>query len=97
MLSPDKCSGFGGQKMFTMLPNSKMVAGRFLKRQKYINRYRFIIDNLNAGKTVYVCTTLKATAYTKKHIDFFKLYKNGVYVVSGKRELCIDLCSIKAV
>ena len=58
--------------------------------------YHFIVDNLNAGKSVLVQTALRATEYKKKHAKMFQLRANGVFVQRGKSWDCIDYCKISA-
>lgn len=78
------------------MDNSQMKAGRFLRLQRYKNRFNFIISNLEAGNTVYVHTAIGATKYSAKHAGYFSQSKNGVFVQSGKRTLCIDINTITA-
>ena len=79
-----------------MLTNNQMKANRFLNWAIARRKLAFITENLNAGRAVYVCTYTKATKYTAKHISMFRASKSGLFVQSGKKELCIDYCALKA-
>jgi predicted RNA-binding protein YlxR (DUF448 family) len=78
------------------MTNEQMKEGRFLRFHKARKMIAFIKANLQAGRTVYVCTMTKATGYTAKHVDMFKATKSGAYVQAGKRWNCIDYCNLIA-
>jgi hypothetical protein len=79
------------------MTNDQMKAGRFLKIHKGRRMFRFITANLNAGNSILVRTYTKATRYKAKHVDMFRLAKNGdVFVQRGKSWDCINGCGITA-
>ena len=55
-----------------------------------------IQQTLRDGGAVIVATYTKATMFKAKHIDLFKLGKDGcLYARYGKNWLCIDGCSFR--
>ena len=57
--------------------------------------YNKIIDTLKAGGAVQILTALRAWQVDKRHVDFFKLTDNGLYMRNGKRWDCIDHCQFR--
>lgn len=78
-----------------MLANDKMTPNRYGKWHQARQRINYIKDQLRAGKTVYLCTTLTMIKCTAKHLDMLKATKTGAYVQMGKRWDCIDYCAIR--
>lgn len=56
----------------------------------------WITTQLNNDKTVQITSYLKSIVCNKKHINLFKVTKNGLYIQMGKRFECIDYCKITA-
>ena len=78
------------------MTNDEMKPGRFLRLQKGKRIFSSIINHLNNGGSVLICTYTKATKITQKHISMIRMGKSGsVYVQSGKNWNCIDYCGIK--
>jgi len=78
------------------ITNEQMKANRFKKWADARKRYNWIMENLRAGRTVYVTTYTKATKYTAKHAEMFKATKGGLYVQRGKNWDCLDYCGLVA-
>jgi hypothetical protein len=78
-----------------MLTNEQMIPNRVKRFADARRRIRFITDQLALGRTVMLCTHLKVTQYTKKHIGMFRATKTGAYVQRGKSWDCIDYVSVK--
>ena len=79
------------------LPNNYLrQSQRFVIMQNRKQKYDFIVNHLRQGHRVIISTAYKATEYTAKHIDYFTLCSNGVFVKHGKSDLCIDHTTIKA-
>jgi hypothetical protein len=72
------------------MTNDQMKPRRFLNLYNAKTKLNWIVNNINNGLTVYVCTQIRKTGYNKKHIDMFKATKSGLYVQSGKKYLNID-------
>lgn len=61
-----------------------------------------ILEVINSGKTIFVCTPLRATKITKKTIAQFekigrpvlKAKGDSMYMTSGNGYVCIDYCRI---
>jgi hypothetical protein len=61
-----------------------------------------ILETIDAGKTIYVRTALRATKVTAKNVrefdainrPLFKVSGNSLFMSFGKRYDCIDYCSI---
>jgi hypothetical protein len=77
------------------MSNTDMKPRRFLRWHEARKRVAHIVNNLNAGRTVYLCTPMRAIKLTAKHADMLKATKTGAYVQMGKRWDCIDGCAIK--
>jgi len=77
--------------------NENMKAGRFLKMAAGRKLYATIQTTLaDANGVVMVSTYTKATQYGHKHAGWFTLAANGdVYVVSGKKRVCVNLCAFR--
>jgi hypothetical protein len=80
------------------MSNDEMKAGRFLKLSEGRKMYNAIISHLQSGGSVLICTYTKATKFTAKHTNMFKLGKSGsVYMQRGKNWDCIDYVGVKYV
>lgn len=79
-----------------MLTNEQMTPNRFGRWASARKRVAWIQARLAEGRTVYVCTMTRQTAYTSKHADWFKATKSGAYVRQGKGYVCIDPCGLQA-
>lgn len=79
-----------------MLTNDQMKPNRFARWAKARKRINFILENLEAGRTVQIATYTKAVRYTAKHKEMFKATKTGAYVQRGKNWDCIDGCNVQA-
>jgi len=58
--------------------------------------YDWIIEQHNAGRTVYATTYLRSIAIAKKHIDSVRVSGNHCEVTSGKNWVSINFCKITA-
>jgi len=76
------------------MSNADMKPRRFLRWHKARKRIAYIVDNLNAGRTVYLVTYGRAIKLTAKHVGILKATKTGAYIQMGKRWDCIDGCGI---
>ena len=79
-----------------MLTNDQMKPNRFARWAKARKRIKFILENLESGRTVQISTYLKSVRYTAKHKEMFKATKNGAWVQRGKNWDCIDGCDVRA-
>jgi len=79
-----------------MITNGKMIAGRFLRWHRARVRINWILQHLEAGRTVQIATYLRATRYTKQHAAMFKASRNGAFVRCGSAWDCIDGCDIRS-
>lgn len=78
-----------------MLTNSQMIAGRFLRLHRARKAYRFITENLEAGRMVQITTRARATRFKRQHLGMFKVGRDGnLYVQRGKAWDCLLLGSI---
>lgn len=48
-------------------------------------RYAFIVEQANAGKTVYLQTALRTTIVKKKHLPQVRLHNGCLEIQCGKR------------
>ena len=61
-----------------------------------------ILEVLNAGKTIYIQTTLRTIKVTQKHVlkfaainrPLFKADAKSLFISSGNRYDCIDFCKM---
>lgn len=79
-----------------MLTNAQMIEGRYLRWAKARAKVAWIVARLNEGREVYICTATRATKLSKKHIEMVRAAKNGAYMQSGRKWVCIDYCQIEA-
>lgn len=83
-----------------MLKNSDMVKGRFLAWADARRKLAWIKSNLEAGRTVYICTYTRATRILPKHLanfdTMFRASKNGVFIARGKAWDCFDFSKLMA-
>jgi len=78
------------------MTNAEMVAGRFARWSAARKRAAWIAARLAEGRTVYLRTHLRCTAYKAKHADCFKATKSGFYVRSGKSWVNADYVQVSA-
>ena len=69
--------------------NDAMVAGRFARWAEARRRFAWIQARLAEGRTVYLHTHTRVTAYKAKHAAMFKATRSGLYVARGKGWDCI--------
>lgn len=77
------------------MSNDQMIANRFGRWCAARKRIAYIKQQLAAGRTVYLCTSLTTIKCTAKHADMLKATRTGAYVQMGKRWDCIDYCAIR--
>lgn len=77
------------------MTNDQMKANRFARWHIARRKVAFIREQLAAGRTIYICTALRATKLSAKHADMVKATKSGAYLQAGKSWVCIDYCAIK--
>jgi hypothetical protein len=56
----------------------------------------FILEHLEAGRTVYISTHLRTWKLARKHADMVKVAGSSLYLQNGKRWDCIDYCRLEA-
>jgi hypothetical protein len=59
-------------------------------------KLEWIKAHLASSHTIQITTYLRATRYTAKHADMFRLDGNALVVQRGRHWDCIDYCKISA-
>jgi len=72
-----------------------MKPGRFLRWQQARKTAAKIAGHLTSGGTAVIGTPVRATFYTRKHVEMFRAASSGLYVRNGVRWDCIDYCVIR--
>lgn len=57
----------------------------------------WILDRLSEGRTVYITTALRSTAFKQRHKDMLRVKGDSLYMQRGKNWDCVDYCKISAV
>lgn len=55
------------------------------KAEVAARRYAFIVEQANAGKTVYLQTTMRTTVIKKKHLPWVRVKNGALEIRCGKR------------
>ena len=76
--------------------NSDMKKNRYAQWARARKKLAWVNEQFAAGRDVYVLTHTKATRYTAKHAGMFTARKNGFYVQSGKKYVCLDFTQLRA-
>jgi len=79
-----------------MITNDQMLAGRFARWAQARKRHAWILARLAEGRTVYLRTHLRCTAYKARHAEMFKATKSGFYVQSGRSWVNADYVQVSA-
>lgn len=77
------------------MTDSQMIANRYGRWATARRAYAEIVAALQAGKTVVISTYTKAWKFDKRHVDFFRATRNGLYMRRGKQWDCIDFASVR--
>ena len=64
---------------------------------EYQKRYDEIVNHLNNGNRVMICTYARATIYEKKHVNYFMINPSGLYVKRGKQKDCLNFTAVKLI
>ena len=78
------------------LTNDRMIAGRFKRWADARAKLAWIRARWAEGRTVLVCTQMRAIRLSAKHADTIRATRSGLYRLAGKRWECIDYCKLIA-
>ena len=79
-----------------MLTNDQMTAGRFLCLHKAREALSWINARLDEGRTVYVTTYTRRTAFKEKHRDMIRVRGGSLEAQYGRQWLDISGCHLTA-
>jgi len=65
-------------------------------QNRAIRKWLWMRDCWRHGADVITCTYGKATYYSAKHADLFRVRKSGLYVQRGKSWDCLNFTNLKS-
>lgn len=78
------------------MTNQQMIAGRFLRWARVRRQYAWIVAQIDAGRTVYLTTSIRSTKIAAKHLPMVRAAKTGLMIQSGKHWIDYSLAKITA-
>jgi hypothetical protein len=78
------------------MKNSDMKRGRIKRWCDARKKSRWIWDQVNAGKTVYLSTYTHVTKINKKNLALVYATTDGLIVQHGRQKVCYDFAKITA-
>lgn len=78
------------------MDNADMKPNRWLRYHIARTKARWIYEQVQAGRKVYLSTTYKHTQIGPKELPLVCAFPSGLYVRHGKIWLCYDYATISA-